>query len=72
MAEVVVASVASKVNVAVWSVVVVSGPEVMVTVGGVVSTVQVRVAGVLVLPAGSVAVTVKVCAPSASPGVVDR
>ncbi len=47
------------------------GPEVMVTVGAVVSTVQVRVAGVLVLPAGSVAVTVKVCAPSASPGVVD-
>jgi len=43
-----------------------SGCAVIVTVGGVVSIVQFAVA-LPVLPAGSVAVTVKVCAPAARP-----
>ena len=44
------------------------GPASIVVSGGVVSTVQVRLAGLgSVLPAGSVAATVNVCAPSASP-----
>ena len=44
------------------------GPPVMVVLGATVSTVQVCTAGVVsVLPAGSVARTLKVCAPCASP-----
>jgi hypothetical protein len=42
------------------------GLAVIVTTGGVESIVQVRLTGVLVLPAASLALTWKVCEPSAS------
>jgi hypothetical protein len=54
-----------KANGADGSVVLASGWLVMVTVGGVVSIVQDQVAGVETLPARSVALTAKLCAPSA-------
>ena len=62
------ASVAEKAKVALVLCVVAGGADVIVVFGGAVSTVQERVAGVgSVLPAGSVARTAKVWAPSARP-----
>ena len=61
-------SVALKAKVAVSEVAMPDGPASIVVSGGVVSTVQIRLAGLgSVLPAGSVARTVNVCAPWASP-----